>query len=580
MTSHIRENVTKNEEEEPAGVSSSHTVGYYLKHRINEKLIEGLVENEKFNDSVPATRVRKMKQKTYNLLPKGPMHDAILKKKITRKEDVGGNFEIPCNIGGLKHTNALVDQGSDVNVMPLSTYNKLTDERPTETDIRLSLASHSYIYPLGITKYVLVDVAGYVHPIDFNHNQTSVNRSLKMGDLSIDAYFYKIESIANVLKGLGSPMSDEDIINIDLEGLPTKYDNVYGINVHRVPFPDLKMVCSMLSMEEMRLKSRAHDMFVDSTSSSPMVLLANSGANIWRFTSFMEKVTEHLMARSGTDLKMAKLVKVFASLANLKPAIGEEGFEEIKISYMGESWVKLDFVSLESMKMFKENGSIGSWFSCIKQADKDFVIEGRVAWVEIEGIPFKFWSKNTFRKIANRWGDLIDFDDQEDNCYHSKRLCVHTKSGRSILENFKMVYRGKAFWVRASETVGWVPDFADDVDEEDQEENVSKEGGFDDDGVSINDVESEVNEVPETINEGEVRKSSSKKNGDKDDQEDDSLEFPPGYTPKEDYIPTPLKNDGNQNKGEANEVHSSNNHSVDPFGIYEILNNKKADGHK
>ncbi|GKE70440.1 hypothetical protein Tco_1528512 [Tanacetum coccineum] len=43
--------------------------------------------------------------------------------------------------------------------MPLSTYNKLTDERPTETDIRLSLASHSYIYPLGIAEVVLVNVA-------------------------------------------------------------------------------------------------------------------------------------------------------------------------------------------------------------------------------------------------------------------------------------------------------------------------------------------------------------------------------------------------------------------------------------
>ncbi|GKD26300.1 hypothetical protein Tco_1232514 [Tanacetum coccineum] len=59
---------------------------------------------------------------------------------------------------GLKHTDALVDQGSDVNVMPLSFYNKLTDEIPAETDIRLSLASHSYIYPLGIAEDVLVEI--------------------------------------------------------------------------------------------------------------------------------------------------------------------------------------------------------------------------------------------------------------------------------------------------------------------------------------------------------------------------------------------------------------------------------------
>ncbi|GJQ90556.1 MAK10-like protein [Tanacetum coccineum] len=144
------ENRTKNEpikrgeKEEVVEAPSSQHVEYYLKHMINEKLIEGLVDNHR-----------------------GPVYKVILKKKITRKEDIGGNFEIPCNIGGLKHINALVDQGSDMNVMPLSTYMTLTDERPAETDIRLSLASHSYIYPLRIVEDVLVDVAGYVYPVDF-----------------------------------------------------------------------------------------------------------------------------------------------------------------------------------------------------------------------------------------------------------------------------------------------------------------------------------------------------------------------------------------------------------------------------
>ncbi|GJT03552.1 hypothetical protein Tco_0824721 [Tanacetum coccineum] len=128
-------------------------------HRINEKLIEGLVDNNRFNDSLSRARVGKVKGKTYNVLPRGPVYEAILKKKITKKEDIGGNFEIPCSIGGLKHVNALVDQGSDVNVMPYSTYMKLTDERPAKTDIRLSLASHSYIYPLGIAEDVLVEAS-------------------------------------------------------------------------------------------------------------------------------------------------------------------------------------------------------------------------------------------------------------------------------------------------------------------------------------------------------------------------------------------------------------------------------------
>ncbi|GJX60595.1 MAK10-like protein, partial [Tanacetum coccineum] len=142
-------------------------VAYYLKHKINEKLIEGLVDNNRFNNSLSGTRVGKKKGKTYKVLPRGPVYDAILKKKITKKEDIGGNFEIPCNIGGQKGINALVDQGSDVNVMPYTTYMKLIDKRPVEMDIRLSLASHSYIYPLGVVKDVLVVVAVHVYLVDF-----------------------------------------------------------------------------------------------------------------------------------------------------------------------------------------------------------------------------------------------------------------------------------------------------------------------------------------------------------------------------------------------------------------------------
>ncbi|GJW21755.1 hypothetical protein Tco_0032377 [Tanacetum coccineum] len=121
------ENGTKNkpikraEREEAVKSPSSKPVGYYLKRRIIEKLIKGLVDNHRFKDSLLRARVEKMKGKTYKLLPRGPVYDAILKKKVTKKEDIGGNFEIPY--------------------------------------IRLSLASHSYIYPLGIAEDVLVDVA-------------------------------------------------------------------------------------------------------------------------------------------------------------------------------------------------------------------------------------------------------------------------------------------------------------------------------------------------------------------------------------------------------------------------------------
>ncbi|GKC95949.1 MAK10-like protein [Tanacetum coccineum] len=92
-------------------------IGYYLNHEINKELIESLIGNQRYNDSLLVTR--------------------------------------------------LVEQGSDVNVMPLSTYNRLRNEKPTVTDIKLSLTSYSYIYPIRIDEDMLVEIAGYVYPVDF-----------------------------------------------------------------------------------------------------------------------------------------------------------------------------------------------------------------------------------------------------------------------------------------------------------------------------------------------------------------------------------------------------------------------------
>ncbi|GJY71653.1 hypothetical protein Tco_0475356 [Tanacetum coccineum] len=101
--------IEKAEKEEVVEVLNYRHVEYYLKHMINEKLIEGLVDNNRFNDSLSRARDGKVKGKTYNVSPRGHVYEVILKKKITKKEDIGGNLEIPCSIRGLKNVNVLVD---------------------------------------------------------------------------------------------------------------------------------------------------------------------------------------------------------------------------------------------------------------------------------------------------------------------------------------------------------------------------------------------------------------------------------------------------------------------------------------
>ncbi|GJX36838.1 RNA-directed DNA polymerase, eukaryota [Tanacetum coccineum] len=83
------------------------------------------------------------------------------------------------------------------------------------------------------------------------------------------------------------------------------------------------------------------------------------------------------------------------------------GFDDLTIRYMGELWIILEFESVKSKDLFRDNTGAVSWFSVLRQASNDFMPEGRIVWVEVEGIPLKVWSGNTFNRIAApTWGRL------------------------------------------------------------------------------------------------------------------------------------------------------------------------------
>ncbi|GJZ72471.1 zinc finger, CCHC-type containing protein [Tanacetum coccineum] len=50
---------------------------------------------QRFNDSLLGVRVGKIRGKTYNLSPKGPVYEVILRKNITKKEDIRGTLIYP-----------------------------------------------------------------------------------------------------------------------------------------------------------------------------------------------------------------------------------------------------------------------------------------------------------------------------------------------------------------------------------------------------------------------------------------------------------------------------------------------------
>nr|GEZ14206.1 hydroxycinnamoyl-CoA quinate/shikimate transferase [Tanacetum cinerariifolium] len=238
-------------------------------------------------------------------------------------------------------------------------------------------------------------------------------------------------------------------------------------------------------------------------------------------------------------------VNEFTSLSNIKNALTNEGFVDINIRYLGELWILLEFSNNKTRDAFSANVGARSWFSELRPASNDFSINGRIVWVEVEGVPFKLWCGNTFKRIALKWGKLHDMDDQEDNYFHSKRLRVHTKIQSNIFEMFKIIYHGKAFWIRAKEVPGWEPDFLEESDEDVQ----SEEGLVDGDDASQKSKADDncfTEEVPDTLFDEPVdhtekpsedpfniypllnkEKAACMDNA----KECESLKYPPGFTP-------------------------------------------------
>ncbi|GJW38203.1 hypothetical protein Tco_0064048 [Tanacetum coccineum] len=105
----------------------------------------------------------------------------------------------------------------------------------------------------------------------------------------------------------------------------------------------------------------------------------------------------------------------------------------------------------------------------IRQASFDINPDGRIVWVEIEGVPLKLWTLNTFKRIVTR----------------------------------------KVYWIRAKEVPGWTPDLVEDSDEEELSDDDSLEEGMKN-LESENDCSNSF-EVPDTVfeNEGGSKKDSS-----------------------------------------------------------------------
>ncbi|XP_052622875.1 uncharacterized protein LOC128128099 [Lactuca sativa] len=76
-------------------------------------------------------------------------------------------FTVPCKIGDVTFSSAMLDLGASINFMPYSVYESLNVGPLSETSVIISLADKSSVFPRGVLEDVLVQVNQLVFPVDF-----------------------------------------------------------------------------------------------------------------------------------------------------------------------------------------------------------------------------------------------------------------------------------------------------------------------------------------------------------------------------------------------------------------------------
>ncbi|GJQ94393.1 hypothetical protein Tco_0005532 [Tanacetum coccineum] len=237
-------------------------------------------------------------------------------------------------------------------------------------------------------------------------------------------------------------------------------------------------------------------------------------------------------------------------IPNLNIILEEEGFQSTSISYLGGLWVLIKFDSVDTLEKFRIHVGIGSWFSSIKQPSNSFVSNERIVWISIEGLPTNAWTNNTFSKIAQKWGELIVWEDSEEKYLSRKHICLKTKVHVIINECFKVIIKGVVYWIRAKELDAWVPKFSNENDDSSSDEDGS---------------------------EDEFNGAANEEPGSKHDGFDDFVTSDiPANEPSNEYVSEThdIQNLESSEDKENQVPIKENSLSCDPFNIYPLLRKK------
>nr|GEV22106.1 reverse transcriptase domain, reverse transcriptase zinc-binding domain protein [Tanacetum cinerariifolium] len=172
----------------------------------------------------------------------------------------------------------------------------------------------------------------------------------------------------------------------------------------------------------------------------------------------------------------------FRSIANSRIICRNEGFSGVDIKYLGGLWALFVFKHKHVRDKFINHKGIKSWFTSLEPWYNDFVLNERLIWLEIKGVPIIAWHNDTFKSICRKWGEALFIDDSDSSNRFSIRLCIKSSHNSLIFASTTVKLNGVTYAYRVRELCSWTLNFALEVVDIEEEGYVADDGNVEEEG--------------------------------------------------------------------------------------------------
>ncbi|XP_023739910.1 uncharacterized protein LOC111888026 [Lactuca sativa] len=163
----------------------------FRKVEVNIPLLDAIKQIPRYEKFLKEHCTNKTKLKGNEKILMNENAFAVLQRKLPPKCKDLEIFTVPCNIGDVTFSSAMLDLGASIRVMPYSVYESLNVRPLSETGVIISLADKSSVLPRGVLEDVLVQVNQLVFPTDFYVIDLDEQVSSKSGIILLGRPFLK-----------------------------------------------------------------------------------------------------------------------------------------------------------------------------------------------------------------------------------------------------------------------------------------------------------------------------------------------------------------------------------------------------